>query len=154
MSTSTKRTPYLREITTHRPVGAPSSFNRVLDVRMEIGNIAIRDFIVEFAWNEVLAKEDRLEIGATKTVTRANVEIMQAGLGWSKLLPVPGPDTSTIKFWKHFIQFEKRFQVSIALLPVGGEALKALELDNLLLIRIQGILDTHTLVPKIELTSI
>ena len=148
------RKPYLRQVTGNTPIQTPVGYNRIFDVRLEMGDIAMHDLIVEFSWHEEIAKSDVLALGAYKTVTKAAVEVMQAGLGWSKLLPVPGPDNTIIKFWQHFIQFERRLQMVVPIVPIGGELLKALEIQVVHLIVLKGVLDTATEKVKIDLVNI
>lgn len=144
-----QRRPYLRSSSVHKPVQITKSYDHVADIRIEILDIAIHDFIVELTWKE----EEKSSKPGVRVVTKAAVEVMQAGLGWSKLLPVSGPDNTIIKFWDHFINFEKRFQVTVTV-PIGGAAFQALGLEKQFVVVVKGVFDTKTWTSKIELTEI
>ncbi|GAA4045769.1 hypothetical protein GCM10022409_34830 [Hymenobacter glaciei] len=118
---------------------------------MEIGDIAIHDFIVELAWRESIPKADALSVDGYKKVTSATVEIYEAGFGWSKNMPAPGAvGEGIIKCWDHFIKFEKCFIINLTI-PSPGGVLEKVGISRIIPVRIAGVFDTRTLVAKIDL---
>lgn len=143
------------------------SHTNVYDIAFRLNGLPYNDIIAEVAWNEEkkLAPNPanhrprrltgvkygshlplRPSYETEVKIKSPSVEVFQAGFGWSKLLPVPGPGCVDMNVYGQIIQFRRRFIVSAPVSPLLKLIeLEGLEADNKWVMEMRGGVDTQNL---------
>ena len=127
-------------------------YDKIRDIRIKLSGVAWPDLIVSVAWNE----EEKLIPGTLQTqkkITKADVGIFYAGMGWTKKEEVEGYMGKKVKWSERIIQFEKRF---LLIMP-WNQALKEVPILNSAdvtksyLVEVHGVLDIVSFVGVAEM---
>lgn len=145
--------PYIRYQPEVRPAQSGQvGFDKHANIRIKLAGAAFHDIICVVSWNE-----DRKLIGKTTsvetTVTKADVAVHKASLGWSTLEELPGDTGSTVKWSGRIIRFEKRFMLQVSVNPVleAVPMLNKADVTNSWLTEIHGFIDVASRTCKAEL---